>query len=600
MGCEIRLSEPLLKLRPVRDMKMVLLHEMIHAHNMTLRIPDPDPGGHGPPFVELMNRINTSTVPDHQRPPGGYRITTTHSMIGEVELYQTHWWECERCKKLIKRAMNRPPQEADCSGRTGARGAACRDPNCGYHTHLRGCGGAFIKIREPPPKPKASRKTSPTRKPQQQQQPRQQQHKPPLPLPRGQQRLDGILGRGAKRRAEEEEALPKAAGGSDGGGDGSSRAASQTPAPSPGLGGAAAAGGGSDGGSGAAGSGPASGASTSSASSAGAAATDQPSSGHSPQQQQSWPPLPGRRLPKPAPEPGGTTATGAAGSGAAAAAAAEPGPATAVTTGTAGGEGGPCTGGGSGGDDDGTPSAEELRRRCAEAALARFGGGQARQQNQQQQGQPSMPPPPPPLQQQQQQQPPALPGRSAGWQVPEGTLSTSAPSAVAAAGTGPLRGAGPRVDAGGKAPTGLGTTRGTAGGADGGGIGGAARDEGPRGPYCREAQQGGVDEGMARIIHAVLDSSDDEDEAAAEPPQRPPQPQPQQRRGTVVWPPQAATGVRSAAGRGGEATPAGFGAGVSLAGRAAGGGSRGAPGRTPAGPLASAAVEVVDLCDDDD
>lgn len=44
----------------------VLLHEMIHAHNMTLRIRDPDPGGHGPPFVELMNNINNSSLPDPQ------------------------------------------------------------------------------------------------------------------------------------------------------------------------------------------------------------------------------------------------------------------------------------------------------------------------------------------------------------------------------------------------------------------------------------------------------------------------------------------------------------------------------------------------------
>lgn len=45
---------------------MVLLHEMIHAHNMTLRIRDPDPGGHGPPFVQLMEKINSSTVPDQE------------------------------------------------------------------------------------------------------------------------------------------------------------------------------------------------------------------------------------------------------------------------------------------------------------------------------------------------------------------------------------------------------------------------------------------------------------------------------------------------------------------------------------------------------
>ncbi|GIL49975.1 hypothetical protein Vafri_6103, partial [Volvox africanus] len=136
-------------------------------------------------------------------------------MHGEVDNYRTHWWECERCKKVIKRAMNRPPQEADCIGRTGSRGAACHDPNCGYHTHLRTCGGAYIKIREPDskpkpnpdskpkpnpdskPKPKASRKTSPVNTQQSLQ--HQPSHKPGV-LP-GQQRIDDIV-RSAKRRAQ--------------------------------------------------------------------------------------------------------------------------------------------------------------------------------------------------------------------------------------------------------------------------------------------------------------------------------------------------------------------------------------------------------------
>ncbi len=49
-----------------------------------------------------------------QRPPGGYNITTTHSMHAEVDHYRVHWWECGSCGHTIKRSMNRPPQEADC------------------------------------------------------------------------------------------------------------------------------------------------------------------------------------------------------------------------------------------------------------------------------------------------------------------------------------------------------------------------------------------------------------------------------------------------------------------------------------------------------
>ena len=37
-GCVIRLSEPLLKLRPVKDLKETLLHEMIHAYIFLNRI----------------------------------------------------------------------------------------------------------------------------------------------------------------------------------------------------------------------------------------------------------------------------------------------------------------------------------------------------------------------------------------------------------------------------------------------------------------------------------------------------------------------------------------------------------------------------------
>lgn len=59
--------------------------------------------------------------------------------------------------------MNRKPQPADCRGRIG-RGDGCRDPYCHYHTHIRNCGGTYIKIKGPdldaaaaglPPKGKA-------------------------------------------------------------------------------------------------------------------------------------------------------------------------------------------------------------------------------------------------------------------------------------------------------------------------------------------------------------------------------------------------------------------------------------------------------------
>jgi hypothetical protein len=45
----------------------------------------------------------------------------------------------------VKRAMNRPPQPADCRGRSGV-GEACRDVQCKYHMHVRFCAGTFIKV----------------------------------------------------------------------------------------------------------------------------------------------------------------------------------------------------------------------------------------------------------------------------------------------------------------------------------------------------------------------------------------------------------------------------------------------------------------------
>ncbi|EFN55909.1 hypothetical protein CHLNCDRAFT_52181 [Chlorella variabilis] len=147
-GCRIKLSEPLLKLRPSRDLKLVLLHEMIHACMMLQGIRDNDPGGHGDVFKSIMSRINASSLPDHQRPAGGYNITVTHSMFAEVDHYRQHHWRCERCGNVVKRAMNRPPQEADCRGRAG-RGADCRDPGCRWHMHIKHCGGAWVKVKEP-------------------------------------------------------------------------------------------------------------------------------------------------------------------------------------------------------------------------------------------------------------------------------------------------------------------------------------------------------------------------------------------------------------------------------------------------------------------
>jgi SprT-like family len=155
-GAIIKLSQPLLSLRPSKDLKMVLLHEMIHAYCMVNKIRDRDPTGHGPPFQKIMNEINSSTVFDYFRPSGGYNISVYHTMVDEVEYYRQHHWKCERCGREVHRAMNRKPQEADCrykirstSSSSTGQVIECRDTRCSWHMHLRDCGGEYVKIKEP-------------------------------------------------------------------------------------------------------------------------------------------------------------------------------------------------------------------------------------------------------------------------------------------------------------------------------------------------------------------------------------------------------------------------------------------------------------------
>ncbi|KAI8463624.1 MAG: SprT-like family-domain-containing protein [Monoraphidium minutum] len=147
-GVVIKLSEPLLKFRPVRDIKDVLLHEMIHAALFLDGRWRAD-GDHGPLFKGYAAAINASTVPDHQRPLGGYNITVFHTMHAEVDELRRHRWTCARCGAVVKRAMNRPPQPADCvtnRGRAGP-GALCDDARCLHCTHVRTCGGELEKVR---------------------------------------------------------------------------------------------------------------------------------------------------------------------------------------------------------------------------------------------------------------------------------------------------------------------------------------------------------------------------------------------------------------------------------------------------------------------
>ncbi|XP_034826704.1 DNA-dependent metalloprotease dvc-1 [Maniola hyperantus] len=128
--CDIALSEPLLKLRPRKDLVETLLHEMIHAY-LFVTCRDQDRDGHGPNFKEHMYRINKAA---------GLNISIYHDFHDEVELYRTHWWRCNgpcHTKKpyfgIVRRSYNRAPGPSD----------------SWWTYHQRKCGGTFVKIKEP-------------------------------------------------------------------------------------------------------------------------------------------------------------------------------------------------------------------------------------------------------------------------------------------------------------------------------------------------------------------------------------------------------------------------------------------------------------------
>ncbi|XP_013786351.1 sprT-like domain-containing protein Spartan [Limulus polyphemus] len=128
--CSIRLSTPLLKLRPRKDLVQTLLHEMIHAYLFVTQN-NKDHDSHGPEFHKHMTRINLLT---------GAKITVYHNFHDEVNEYRQHWWRCTGpCQKrppyygIVRRAMNRPPAPRD----------------FWWEEHQKSCGGVYVKIKEP-------------------------------------------------------------------------------------------------------------------------------------------------------------------------------------------------------------------------------------------------------------------------------------------------------------------------------------------------------------------------------------------------------------------------------------------------------------------
>uniref|UniRef100_A0A0K8VRS0 Protein with SprT-like domain at the N terminus n=1 Tax=Bactrocera latifrons TaxID=174628 RepID=A0A0K8VRS0_BACLA len=146
MDITIRLSEPLLKLRPRKDLVETMLHEMIHAYCFVLNIREGN-GGHGPNFKKIMHAINKVA---------GTNITVYHTFYDEVDVYKQHWWRCNgSCQNrapffgYVKRTCNRAPGPND----------------QWWAAHQESCGGTFMKIKGPD-KPKKQNASKEPKQPQ--------------------------------------------------------------------------------------------------------------------------------------------------------------------------------------------------------------------------------------------------------------------------------------------------------------------------------------------------------------------------------------------------------------------------------------------------
>ncbi|KAA0162377.1 hypothetical protein FNF28_04714 [Cafeteria roenbergensis] len=125
--CVVKLSEPLLALRPEADLVDTLLHEQIHAWLWTRRVFEREDNGHGPQFKAKMQELNQAY---------GTSISPYHDWHAEVDSFRGHWWRCTgMCRHqpprygMVKRAMNRRPGPLD----------------PWWKDHAERCGGSYVK-----------------------------------------------------------------------------------------------------------------------------------------------------------------------------------------------------------------------------------------------------------------------------------------------------------------------------------------------------------------------------------------------------------------------------------------------------------------------
>ncbi|WOK96919.1 sprT-like domain-containing protein Spartan isoform X2 [Canna indica] len=140
-GCEIHLSEPLLKTCSADDLKNVLLHEMIHAF-LWIEHSNSDRSDHGVSFQAMMNSINSSTSIDPQRPTGGYNVTVDHSLQKEQHRKRLRPI-CEMRGEVTISSVNKGPS-ASGSTKNLDPDECCDNPSCHQQSHKKLCFDNFM------------------------------------------------------------------------------------------------------------------------------------------------------------------------------------------------------------------------------------------------------------------------------------------------------------------------------------------------------------------------------------------------------------------------------------------------------------------------
>ncbi|ONM54900.1 uncharacterized protein [Zea mays] len=140
----IILSESFLKYRSCTDRKNALLHYMIHAI-IYVKHHKKD-SNHGPAFRAWMDAINSCCVEDHQRPNGGYNITTRHDFIPEEpRSLKGIVWKCRSCGDTLLRFTNQGPPSDACCIENDDINASCGNMLCYWHNHKNDCSGTYEK-----------------------------------------------------------------------------------------------------------------------------------------------------------------------------------------------------------------------------------------------------------------------------------------------------------------------------------------------------------------------------------------------------------------------------------------------------------------------